>query len=398
MAGYTPRIEATIGTLLDKAAQAGEFDMVSAFAGAVPIAVITDLLGIPDADSAYFARIGAIIGSALGGIQSLHHARQLQESRMALGKLFEGLFELRRKEPRDDIVSHLVAAEGTDIHPMEMRPMCTLLLVAGFETTVNLIGNSVLALTSHRDQWEELCADPAGLAPRVVDEVLRYDPPVQMTSRLANEPVELEGTVVKRGQQVLTLIGGANRDPEAYERPGEFDIHREGGTDHLAFSSGIHYCLGKPLALLEARLAIQALAERMPGLALAGPVQRRNSTVIRGPVSMPVTAGARRAVQAAAATAQPAPVQQAPVQPADVQPATVQPATVQPATVQPATVQPATVQPATVQATTVQPADVQAATVQPVTVEPAAVEPAAVEPAAVEPAAVEPAAPASAAG
>jgi cytochrome P450 len=295
VAGYTPRIEATIAEMLDRAASAGEFDLVSSFNAAVPIAVITDLLGVPDADSEHFAEIGRVIGSALGGVRSLAHARQLLQARAELGTLFARLFELRRAEPRDDVISRLVAAEGEDqIHPQEMRPMCILLLVAGFETTVNLIGNSVLALLSHPDQWRDLCADPAGLAPKVVEEVLRWDPPVQLTSRRAGERLELEGTVLNRGDEVITLIGGANRDPEVFDRPAVFDIHRADPADHLAFSSGIHYCLGKPLALLEATLAIQALAERMPGLALTGPVLRRNSLVIRGPYRIPATAGGRR--------------------------------------------------------------------------------------------------------
>jgi cytochrome P450 len=290
MAGYTPRIERTVAGLLDSAAAAGEFDLVAAYAGAVPIAVITDLLGVPDADSAYFARVGAIIGSALGGIHSLRHAAALNEARTGLFRLFKDLMELRRAEPRDDVISRLVAAEGDQVQPEEMLPMLGLLLVAGFETTVNLIGNAVLALLSHPEQWQELCADPAGLTAGTVDEVLRWDPPVQLTARLAAEPAEIEGRTIRHGDEIITLIGGANRDPEAWDDPDTFDIHRQSTLDHLAFSSGIHYCLGRPLAILEARIALRALAERMPRLALAGRVERRNSTIIRGPVRVPVTA------------------------------------------------------------------------------------------------------------
>ena len=249
------------------------------------------MLGIPDADVRAFSRYGAVIGSALDGIRSLRHAAQLQESRVALHRLFEGLFELRRRDPQDDVVSRIVAAEGSQLQPAEMLPMCTLLLVAGFETTVNLIGNTVLALLSHPEQWAALCADPRGLAGRAVEETLRWDPPVQATTRVALEPLELSGQSLRKGQTVLTLIGATGRDPEVFERPATFDIHREPGADTLAFSSGIHYCLGQPLALLEARIALQVLAERMPGLARAGRVQRRNATIIRGPISVPVTAG-----------------------------------------------------------------------------------------------------------
>ena len=193
---------------------------MSQFAAPLPIAVITDLLGVPDANAEEFARYGASIGSALDGIKGLRHAAELQASQAALEKLFNGLFELRRREPADDIVSALVAAEGDQIRPGEMLPMCVLLLVAGFETTVNLIGNAVLALLDHPDQWAALCADPEGLAGAAVEETLRWDPPVQRTARTALETVELEGRTIAKGEMVTTLIGAANRDPEAYERPG----------------------------------------------------------------------------------------------------------------------------------------------------------------------------------
>ena len=288
VATYSDRIERVAGELLDRAVCAGEFDLVAAFASPLPIAVITELLGIPDSASAGFARYGAVIGSALDGIQSLRHAAQLKAANAEVNELFEDLFKLRRREPRDDIVSHLVAAEGDQVKPSEMLPMCGLLLVAGFETTVNLIGNGVLALLSHPEQWRTLCDDPAAMAPKAVEETLRYDSPVQWTSRVALEPIELAGHRIRKGQFVLTLLGAANRDPEVYDRPGEFDITREHPAPHLAFSSGIHYCLGQPLARLEAAIALRVLAERMPNLRQAGRVKRRNATTIRGPLRLPV--------------------------------------------------------------------------------------------------------------
>jgi len=307
MAAYQGRIESTVGDLLDQAAAAGaaagEFDLVSAFAAPLPIAVITNLLGIPDADAARFSQYGVVIGSALDGIKSLRHAAALQTADAELARLFESLFELRRHSPEDDIVSRLVAAEGDRIEPAEMLPLCSLLLVAGFETTVNLIGNAVLALLNHPEQWELLCADPAGLAAKAVEEALRYDPPVQLTSRTALEPIELEGKPVTKGQLVVTLLGAANRDPEVYDRPDTFDIQREPGIDHLAFSSGIHYCVGQPLARLEATIALRMLAERMPDLTRAGAIKRRNTTTIRGPIHVPVKTKATSAARATAAPA-----------------------------------------------------------------------------------------------
>ena len=294
MAGYRPRIEATVDGLLDRAAGAGEFDLVSAYAAALPIAVITDLLGVPDADADRFSRYGAVIGSALDGIHSLTHAARLQTANNELKDLFEGLFALRRVEPADDIVSRLVAAEGDQIQPHEMLPMCVLLLVAGFETTVNLVGNAVNALLDHPAQWAALCADPAGLAAATVEETLRWDPPVQRTARCALQDLELDGHPVRRGQFVVTLLAAANRDPEVYPDADRFDIHRRPGVDHLAFSSGIHYCVGQPLARLEATIAVQKLAERLPDLHRAGTLKRRTSSIVRGPIRFPVRTGRQR--------------------------------------------------------------------------------------------------------
>ncbi|MCW2594612.1 MAG: cytochrome [Jatrophihabitans sp.] len=171
-----------------------------------------------------------------------------------------------------------------------MVPLCTLLLIAGFETTVNLISNGVLALLDHPEQWAALCADPA-LAANTTEEVLRYDAPVQRTGRLALADVDLDGVQVHKGQFVATLIGGANRDPSVYEDPARFDITRTLPVEHLAFSSGIHYCLGQPLARLEATAAFRALAERRPDLRRAGRVVRRNAATIRGPLHLPVAVG-----------------------------------------------------------------------------------------------------------
>jgi cytochrome P450 len=196
---------------------------------------------------------------------------------------------LRRREPTDDVLSVIAAAENETVHPHEMVPLCVLLLIAGFETTVNLISNATLALLDHPDQWAALRDDP-GLAGAAAEETLRFDPPVQRTSRFALQDVELDGHHVRKDQLIVALIGAANRDPAVYAEPARFDITRARSAEHLAFSAGIHYCIGQPLARLEGAIALRTLVERMPKLHRAGRVVRRASTGIRGPLHLPVHA------------------------------------------------------------------------------------------------------------
>jgi P450-derived glycosyltransferase activator len=290
MAGYTSLIEKTVQRLLDDLPSGGEFDLVNDFAAPLPIAVISDLLGVPITHSDQFAQWGATIGTALDGVKGVRHLRALLKANAGLEQLFGEVFEQRRRQPAEDVISTLVAAEGEQISAEEMVPICVLLFIAGFETTVNLISNGAMALLAHPEQWAALHADPT-LAPAAVEEVLRYDAPVQRTGRVALADTELDGIPLRRGELVITLTGAANRDPAVYPEPGRFDISRADPTEHLAFSSGIHYCVGSPLARVEGALALGALAERLPDLRQAGRVVRRNAGTIRGPLRLPVAVG-----------------------------------------------------------------------------------------------------------
>jgi cytochrome P450 len=289
IAGYRPLVSERVHALVDAVEGRRDFDFVTAIAAPLPIAVITTLLGVPEGRAGEFEHYGQVIGSALTGVRGIRHALQLQRADAALTAIFADLFALRRADPGDDVISLLLAAEGPEgIHPAELSPMCQLLLVAGFETTVNVLGNAILAFAAHPDQWERLVADPS-LAPRAAEEALRYDSSVQRTDRIALTDVEVAGTTVRKGQSVLTLLGGANRDPAVFDRPAAFDITRANASDHLAFSSGVHYCLGQPLARLELSVALEVLATRLPRLHPIGRPRYRPSTLLRGPRSLRVS-------------------------------------------------------------------------------------------------------------
>lgn len=288
--GYRSQIEAIAHDLLDRAARRGSFDLIGDFAAPLPITVITKLLGIPDADVDRFARIGAVVGQSLDGVYSMRQAADLRAANDDLAALFTKLERQRHHHPADDVLSILTAARADDQLSLdELVATCRLLLIAGFETTVNLIGNATVALAQHPDQWNLLRHDPAR-APAAVEETLRWDPSVQVTGRVPHEPVELAGRTLRPGTPVMLMLAAANRDPCAYPDPDRFDITRDGGPEHLAFSSGIHYCLGAPLARLEGEVALQTLAQRFPQFQVTGPLQRRPGSVIRGYASIPLTA------------------------------------------------------------------------------------------------------------
>ena len=206
----------------------------------------------------------------------------------------EGHFAHLRAHPGDNILSTLVHAQSAEgkLTQDELTATAMLLLAAGFETTVNLIGNGVALLDAHPEQRERLRAEP-GLWPNAVDEILRFDSPVQRTGRIAYRDTEVAGEHVAAGRPVVTLLGGVNRDPEVFDEPQRFDVGRPNAGEHVAFSSGIHYCLGAGLARMEGEVGLRALFDRFPNLALDGAPRRRPTRVLRGYDAMPVRLAAK---------------------------------------------------------------------------------------------------------
>ena len=259
--------------------------------------MITDLLGVPDADADRFARYGTVIAGALDGIRSLGHAARLQAANRELRALFEELFELRRRSPADDVVSRIVAAEG-DVRSSraEMLPMCNLLLVAGFETTVNLVGNAVNALLRPPGPVGRRCAPTRPGWPRpAVEETLRWDPPVQRTARCAREDVELDGP---DGAAGASSWSPCSAPPTATRRP----TRTRTGSTSTATPDRRPPGLLQRHPLLRGRAAGPDGGDRRaaadwpsgrPDLRRAGPLRRRTSSVVRGPISLPVRAAGR---------------------------------------------------------------------------------------------------------
>ncbi len=284
MVAYQRLVEASTDHLLDRVTGQERFDLVSAFASPLPIAVITRMLGLAD-DPDRLRRVGATTASALDGVHSIRHAIQLFLADRELQASLAALMARAAEEPGDDLASALLAQQDDTVTTAELSSLVGLLLLAGFETTVNAIGNGVQALLADRQQWELLVEDPSR-AEAVVEEVLRFAPPVQQTARVrlsSSEPTELAGVPVPPGQWILLMLAAANRDPAVFTDPNRFDISRANAADHLAFSGGIHYCLGAALARMELAVAFRTLAVRFPTLRQVGPAVMRPGTTLRGP-------------------------------------------------------------------------------------------------------------------
>ncbi|MEU8689273.1 cytochrome P450 [Streptomyces sp. NPDC048665] len=300
---FTPRamqeltrdVEKVVDRVLDRVEGRERFDLVADFARRIPIEVICDLFALPDADRTAFVRWGQVLANTLDGIRTLGERREVRRALAEMTRFLSALVEERRRDPGEDMVSRLVAGE-VDGEPLDGRTLVALvgiLLLAGFETTVNAISGAAVALLRHPGQKHLLLDDPA-LAGEAVEEFLRYDAPVQMLGRIALEPVTLGGVSLPAGAMLVIVVAAANRDPAVFEEPHRFDLHRPNKRDHLAFSAGIHYCLGAGLARLETELALRNLFARLPRLAPAGELRMRPIRNVRGAAAVPVLSRGER--------------------------------------------------------------------------------------------------------
>jgi cytochrome P450 len=282
-----PRIEEIVDEQLDRAQAAGRMELIGDLAYPLPVIVIAEMLGIPTEDRDRFKHWSDEAIRTVG-MSTDEDARRSMKAQRELKAYLEPILAQRRREPREDLISALVAAEeqGDKLTTDEVFSTIILLLVAGNETTTNLIGNGIMALMEAPRQMQLLQDDPS-LIEGAIEELLRFDSPVQFTSRHPSEDVEYAGHVLKAHEEVALILAAGNRDPEQFEEPDRLDIGRI-DTHHLSFSHGIHYCLGAPLARLEGAVAISALVQRFPNMRPAGRPQRGENLLLRGFSTLPI--------------------------------------------------------------------------------------------------------------
>ena len=297
VAALRERTEAIAAGLLDDMAAGADdpVDLVARYAGLLPVTVISEVLGAPPEMRDRILAWGDGAASSLDMGLDRRRFRLVEDNVGALNEWMRSHLRSLRRDPGDDLLSHLATAaddDGSGLSSDELVATALLVLAAGFETTVHLVGNGVRLLFDHPDQRERLAAEPS-LWPQAVDEILRMDSPVQRTARRAVRDTTVAGAEVPAGALVVTLLAAANRDPAVFADPDVFDVGRPNAKDHLAFSSGPHFCLGAALARMEGEVALRALFDRFPGLAPAGEPHRRTTRILRGYDAMPVRLGAR---------------------------------------------------------------------------------------------------------
>jgi cytochrome P450 len=287
-----PAVQRIADQLIDAGLRIGRMDVMRDLAGPLPLAVLCELLGIPEQDRDRFIdwsdSISAFISGGAAGEAFHERARSAAEAERAMRAYVAGLCQKRRAHPGDDLLSALASGDaGERLTEDEILGNCLMLLRAGHRNVANLIGNGMLALLRHQDQLRLLRHDPS-LIENAVEEVLRYDSPVHLAVRRTTGPISLGGRRIGVGQTLYLMLGAANRDPARFPNPDTFDISRSGAR-HLALGHGIHYCLGAALARLEAAIMITTLLRRVPAIRLAGGfVEEREPTTLRGLMALPV--------------------------------------------------------------------------------------------------------------
>lgn len=289
VAALEPRIGQLADTLLDDLAGQDVVDLVAGYAALLPVMVIAEILGVPVQLRDQFLSWGNAAAASLDVPLTYREYRDSERGIRGLNLWMYEHIERLRADPGDDLLSQLITVEddGVRMSDVELMVTASLLLAAGFETTVNLLGNGAQLLLDQPDQLKVLREQP-DLWPNAIEEILRFESPVQSTARYAGVETEICGLPIPKGGFVQTLIGAANRDPEVFKRPELFDVRRPNAREHLAFSAGVHYCVGAALARCEGRIGLQMLFERYPELAPAGPPTRRQTRILRGYQRLPL--------------------------------------------------------------------------------------------------------------
>ena len=282
------RAEAIARELLDALDPSAPVDLIPSYCALLPVTIITEILGVPPADRALVLELGSRGAPALDIGLGWRQYRTVTTGLRDFDQWLSSHIERLRRHPGEDLLSQLIEArdeEGT-LNDRELKATAGLVLAAGFETTVNLLGNAIALLNQHPGQLDRLRADSA-LWPNAVDEALRLDPPVLLTGRVCTRTLSLASVELPEGAHVVTILAGANRDPRVFERPELFDVARENAKDHVSFSGGRHYCLGASLARMEGEVGLRALTDKFPGVRLLPGARRRPTRILRGYESLP---------------------------------------------------------------------------------------------------------------
>ena len=296
VAALRDRVEETAKVLLDDLAdRPGAVDIVERYCSQLPVTVIGDILGVPDQDRQQILKFGELGAPSLDVGLPWRQYRRVHRGIVGFNSWLADHLQQLRRSPGDDLLSQLIEAadEGGRLNDRELQATAGLVLAAGFETTVNLLGNGIKMLLEHPEHLPTLAARPE-LWPNAVEEILRLDSPVQMSARLALRDTGVAGKTVRRDELVVLYLAGANRDPAVFEDPHRFDLERLNANKHLSFSSGRHFCLGAALARAEGEVGLRSFFDRYPDARLAGGGSRRDTRVLRGWSSLPITLGSDR--------------------------------------------------------------------------------------------------------